>query len=121
MSEPARVAGSAPDPVIGPQTRFEGLVQLREPARIDGEIEGEVFATGAVWIGETGRVRIEAPEVVVAGELVGDVVASRRIELTATARVRGSLESPVLAVAEGGIFEGRCRTGREGSEPHEKA
>jgi len=123
MPEPARRAGPAPEPVVGPQTRFTGLVQLREPARIDGEIEGEIFGNDAVWIGETGRVRarIEAPEVVVAGELVGDIVASRRIELTATARVTGSLASPVLVVAEGGIFEGRCRTGPDRSEPPEKA
>jgi cytoskeletal protein CcmA (bactofilin family) len=117
MSEPARAAGPAPEPVVGPLTCFKGLVQLRAPARIDGEIEGEIFGSAAVWIGETGRVRarIEAPEVVVAGELVGDIVASRRVELTATARVTGSLATPVLAVAEGGIFEGRCSAGRKPS------
>jgi cytoskeletal protein CcmA (bactofilin family) len=115
MSEPFRapIAGLAPDAIVGPQTRFSGLVQLREPGRIDGEIDGEIFGTEAVWIGESGRVRarIEAPEVVIAGELYGDIVASRRVELTATARVTGSIECPILALAEGGIIEGRCTIG----------
>jgi len=107
---------------MGPQTRFSGLVQLREPARIDGEIEGEIFATDTVWIGETGRVRarIEAPEVVVAGTLAGDIVASRRVELTATAHVTGSVECPVLALAEGGVLDGRCAIGGAAPEPDGK-
>jgi len=121
MSEPPRNAavGSEPPAIIGPKSCFRGLVQLREPARIDGELDGEIFATAAVWVGETGRVRarVEAPEVIVAGEIEGDIVASRRVELTATARVKGSVESPVLALAEGGILDGHCRTGRGAREP----
>jgi cytoskeletal protein CcmA (bactofilin family) len=121
MSEPVRspISGLAPAAIIGPQTRFSGLIQLREPARIDGEIDGEIFATETVWIGETGRVHasIEAPEVVVAGELEGDIVASRRVELTATARVTGSIECPILALAEGGNLEGRCAIGGSPPEP----
>ena len=124
MSEPARatISGLAPAVIVGPQTRFSGLVQLREPARIDGELEGEIFATEMVWIGETGRVRarIEAPEVVVAGELEGDISASRRVELTATARVTGSIDCPILVLAEGGILEGRCAVGSSSSEPGRK-
>jgi cytoskeletal protein CcmA (bactofilin family) len=124
MSEPVRapISGLAPAAIIGPQTRFSGLIQLREPARIDGEIDGEIFATETVWIGETGRVHasIEAPEVVVAGELEGDIVASRRVELTATAHVTGSIQSPILVLAEGGVLEGRCSTGRGSSEADEK-
>jgi len=124
MSEPARasISGLAPAAIIGPQTRFSGLIQLREPARIDGEIDGEIFASETVWIGETGRVRarIEAPEVVVAGVLEGDIVASRRVELTATARVTGSVESPILVLAEGGVLEGRCSMGRGPSKPADK-
>ena len=124
MSEPARapISGLAPAATVGPQTRFSGLIQLREPARIDGEVEGEIFATDAVWIGESGRVRarIEAPEVVVAGELEGDIVASRRVELTATARVTGSIRCPILALAEGGIFDGRCEIGSPPAESGRK-
>lgn len=124
MSEPARspTSGPAPAVIIGPESRFSGLVQLSEPARIDGEIDGEIFASELVWIGETGRVRaqIEAPEVVIAGELRGDIVASRRVELTATARVTGSIECPLLALAEGGVLDGRCAIGSSPADPGPK-
>jgi cytoskeletal protein CcmA (bactofilin family) len=106
----------APEPVVAENAGFTGLLQLRGAARIDGEIEGEVIATGMVWIGETGRVRarVEAPEVVIAGELEGEVWASAKIELLATARVTAALYTPRLVLAEGSFFEGRCHTGSEG-------
>lgn len=105
----------APEPVVAENAEFRGLLQLRRAARIDGEIEGEVIATGMVWIGETGRVRarVEAEEVVVAGELEGEVWASVKIELLATARVTAALHTPRLALVDGSFFEGSCHTGSE--------
>jgi cytoskeletal protein CcmA (bactofilin family) len=113
---PTGAIRSAPEPVVAENAEFTGLLQLRGAARIDGEIEGEVIATGLVWIGETGRVRarVEAEEVVVAGELEGEVWASSKIELLATARVTAALYTPRLVLAEGSFFEGRCHTGSEG-------
>jgi cytoskeletal protein CcmA (bactofilin family) len=105
-----------PEPVVAENGEFTGLLLLRGSARIDGGIEGEVLASGLVWVGETGRVRarVEAEEVVVAGELAGEVWASGKIELLATARVNAVLHTPRLVLAEGSFFEGRCHTGSEG-------
>ena len=46
------------------------------------------------------------------GELVGNIYASERVELTRKARVHGDVESPILVLEEGGTFEGRCRMPR---------
>ena len=54
--------------------------------------------------------RIAAPEIVIAGEFDGEAEASGRIELLATARVRATLDTQNLILAEGSFFEGRCRT-----------
>lgn len=109
---PTSVFRRVPEAVVAANAEFTGLVHLRGPARVDGRIEGEVVAAGMVWIGETGRVRarVEAEEVVVAGELDGEVRASEKIELLATARVTAALYTPRLVLAEGSFFEGRCRT-----------
>jgi cytoskeletal protein CcmA (bactofilin family) len=68
-----------------------------------------------VWIGESGcvRARVEAEEVVVAGELEGEVRASAKIELLATARVTAALYTPRVVLAEGSFFQGHCHTGSE--------
>jgi cytoskeletal protein CcmA (bactofilin family) len=105
-------AGSTPPCVLRSDARFEGLVALRAPGRIDGCVSGEVIASDLLWIGESARVnaRITAPEIVIAGEFDGEAEAAGRIELLATARVRAVLDTQRLVLAEGSFFEGRCRT-----------
>lgn len=102
----------APPPVIRAGARFDGVLVLHRAARIDGHVRGDVRSPDRVWIGEEGCVeaRIEAEEVVVAGEVIGEVSARRRIELLPSARVQASLASPRVSVAEGCRLEGRCLT-----------
>jgi len=110
---PADLGGGPTPPCVLPSgTRFEGLVALKGPGRIDGSVSGEVIASDLLWIGRSARVnaRIAAPEIVIAGEFDGEAEASGRIELLATARVRATLDTQSLVLAEGSFFEGRCRT-----------
>jgi cytoskeletal protein CcmA (bactofilin family) len=104
--------GQAPPCVLRSGARFEGLVALTAPGRIDGCVSGEVIASDLLWIGSSARVdaRIVAPEIVIAGEFAGEAAASGRIELLETARVRATLDTRDLVLAEGSFFEGRCRT-----------
>jgi cytoskeletal protein CcmA (bactofilin family) len=100
-------------PLLGRRTEFRGLVVIHGSARIEGCVHGEIVGAERLEIGEAGAVeaRVEADEVVVAGSLQGEVRARRRVELLATARVRGTIETPRLALVEGALFEGHCRTG----------
>ena len=110
--------GPTPPCVLSSGTRFEGLVALKGPCRIDGCVSGEVISSDLLWIGRSARVnaRIAAPEIVIAGEFDGEAEASGRIELLATARVRATVDTRSLVLAEGCFFEGRCRTHPD-SEP----
>jgi len=105
------VGEQAPAISIAVGCSFEGLLTFQGETQVDGQLVGEVVAQGTLRLGETARVRarIEVDELIVEGELIGDVVARRRIELLPTARVKGSIEAPRLSLAEGSIFEGRCR------------
>ena len=111
--------GPGPPCVLRSGARFEGLVALRAPGRIDGCVSGEVVASDLLWIGESARVnaRIAAPEIVIAGEFDGKAEASGRIELLETARVRATLDAQRLVLAEDCFFEGRCRTHPESEPP----
>jgi cytoskeletal protein CcmA (bactofilin family) len=102
-----------PPATLAANAEFEGIVQLRGPARIEGRVRGELVASGLLWIGAEGRIaaRIEADQVIVAGEVEGEVRASERIELLPSARVRALLEAPRVVLAEGCFFEGECRAG----------
>ena len=108
MAEPS-------DVLLGPGAAFDGLVIFEGDVRVDGHLRGRIIGTGTLWVGKAGRVeaRIEADEVVVAGEVVGEVRARRRIELRSTARVRAALDAPGLVLEEGSVFEGHCSAGAE--------
>ena len=71
------------------------------------------MAEGRIELGESAEVtgRIEAQDIVVAGTMDGDLIASRRIELLATARVKGSLTTSELIAEDGCSVRGNCRTG----------
>jgi cytoskeletal protein CcmA (bactofilin family) len=99
--------------VLGPGTEFEGLLTFRGRARIDGRLAGEIAGHGLLVIGAEAcaKARVTVDELVVAGEIEGDVCARRRVELLATGCIRGDVATPRLAIAEGGRLLGRCTTG----------
>ena len=84
---------------------FSGTVML------NGKFHGEIASGDTLIIGEKGVVNanVRAGTLIVSGELVGNVVASERVELKEGARVFGDVEAPVVVVAEGVLFEGHCR------------
>jgi cytoskeletal protein CcmA (bactofilin family) len=65
-------------------------------------------------IGERATIEadIRAGTVVVAGQVDGCISAARRIELTASARVTGSLSADQVVLADGASFSGPIDMGR---------
>ena len=114
-AEPVSDPSAADDDavVLGPGTRFEGLLTFRGRARVDGTLTGEIAGHGVLVLGPAAyaEARVEVDELVVAGEVEGDVRARRRVELLATGCIRGDVETPRLVIAEGGRLLGRCTTG----------
>lgn len=105
--------------VLGAGSHFDGLLTFRGSARVDGSITGSIHAVGRLVIGPDAHVQaqVEVDELVVAGLLEGDVRAHQRAELLPGGRVIGSLVTPRLKMAEGGVLEGSCRTARPADVP----
>jgi cytoskeletal protein CcmA (bactofilin family) len=97
-------------------SKINGKVSFEGPARIDGEVDGEISAKDSIAIGESAVVtaQIKAASVMVAGKVSGDIVATQRIEIRPSAKVVGNLTAPVLVVHEGALFEGHCSMQPEG-------
>ena len=86
-----------------------GEISGREDLSIDGEVEGTLRLGGVrVIIGATGRVRagISAREIVVHGEVRGDVQAEERIEIGRTGNVKGNATAKRIAIEDGAVFNG---------------
>jgi len=105
-------------------SEIEGKYTFTGTVLLNGKFHGEIASPDTLIIGERGVVKaaVRAGTLVVNGELVGNVHASERVELTGKARVFGDLESPVVVLNEGVMFEGHCRMPRpEASEPVREA
>jgi cytoskeletal protein CcmA (bactofilin family) len=97
-------------------SKIIGKISFVGPARIDGEVDGEINAKDSLLIGESAVVtaQIRAASVSIAGKVSGDVVATQRIEIRPSAKVSGNITAPVLSVQEGAQFEGHCSMQPEG-------
>ena len=102
-------------PIVPAGGRFDGTLAFRGAAEVEGTVVGPVTGEGTLWIGPEACVlgEVEVDELVVAGKLEGDVRARRRLELERGATVRGTLEAPRFAMAEGAVMEGLCRSGED--------
>ena len=94
---------------------FDGELTSNEDLQFDGTLKGHLHLHDAVLtIGETATVEadIRAKHVVVQGTVQGSIAAGDRIELTATAKVTGSLSAERVVIAEGARFNGGVDMGR---------
>jgi len=103
-------------------SKISGKVSFEGPARVDGELDGELNAKDSITIGETAVItaHIRAASVIVAGKVSGDISASQRIEIRPSAKVQGNLAAPVLVIHEGAVFEGHCSMQAESAREDRK-
>ncbi len=92
-------------------SEIEGKYTFSGTVMLNGRFRGEIVSNDNLIIGEKGVVNasIRAGVVLISGEVVGNVMASERVELRGTARVYGDVEAPVVTIEEGVLFEGHCR------------
>ncbi len=92
-------------------SEIDGKYTFTGTVMMNGKFSGEILTENTLIIGEKGVVKadIRAGNVVISGEVTGNVTATERVELRGTARVFGDVEAPVIVVAEGVLFEGHCR------------
>lgn len=99
---------------LGPGLLLRGTLHSADSVLVCGQAEsdanvaaGFVLAKNGYWEGN-----ISAAHVVIAGEVHGNITASEKIEIAASARILGDLKSPVIAMAEGAVHEGEVRMAR---------
>ena len=94
---------------VGKSVRVKGELNGGEDVRIDGGFEGTIrLDDHRLVVGRAARVHAEvhARDVIIEGQLVGSVIASDRVEITATGSVTGDIRAVRLAVVEGARFKG---------------
>jgi len=105
--------------LLGSGTVLKGDISFEGMLRIEGKFEGSISG-GALIVGEAADVNaeIEVETISVSGRLRGNVHCTDRAQLLSTAHVQSVLDTAVLVVEEGAIFEGECSM-KTAIGPHE--
>ncbi len=101
--------------LIGEGTVIQGEVRFIEGLRIDGEIHGDVVATGEghsiLVISEKARIlgKVKAAHVIINGSICGPVISDGLLELQPKASIVGDVRYEVLEMHQGATIEGELR------------
>jgi cytoskeletal protein CcmA (bactofilin family) len=98
---------------LGEGTRLSGKISFSGPARIAGQLEGEIHATTTLQIAESALVnaQIVGETIVLRGKVTGDITATKKLEIRAPGKLFGNVTTPSLVIEEGVVFEGHCSMG----------
>lgn len=115
-----RDRASGPATLISEGCKISGFISGNGDFQISGEIDGDCELEGTVTLARNGiwNGTIKAGNVIVAGRVEGDIIAGDSVEITATAKISGTVSGMAIAVAEGAVVDGVMKTS-DRSEPVE--
>jgi cytoskeletal protein CcmA (bactofilin family) len=107
--------------VIGEKISIEGDIRGEEHLVIEGSLKGNVeMEKNNFTIGSKGRVEgeINAQNVKVSGQMIGNIKTQGRVEITKEADFMGDIRAKNISVEDGAYFKGSIELDKE---PHRKA
>jgi cytoskeletal protein CcmA (bactofilin family) len=99
--------------LIATGTEISGDLRFSHQLYLNGHVTGDIVAVdgddATVVISESGRVTgdIRARNVIVGGQVQGNVFAGGRVELASSARVRGDVHYRLMEMQLGATVDGR--------------
>jgi cytoskeletal protein CcmA (bactofilin family) len=97
---------------LGPGLELNGEIQGREDLVIQGRMRGAIrLPESNVLVAEPARVEahIQARDVTVKGEVIGNITASGCVTIERTGRLTGDLAASSISVEDGARFKGSVR------------
>lgn len=97
---------------LGKSVRIKGELSASEDMTLCGMMEGRVtLSDHTLTIGPEADIRaeIKASTVIIMGVVLGNVTASKKIDLRATGSVTGDIAAPRIVIADGGQILGKVQ------------
>ena len=93
---------------LGSGTIYDGHLNFVGSVRIDGQFTGDIKSEGTLILGREARVEasINVCNLVLSGQLHGDVVVTGKTVLHKTANLTGNLITRGLIMEEGALLQG---------------
>jgi len=111
--------------IINIEATMKGNLVFNSPVslQISGKFDGELETKGTLIIGEKADIKakiIKGENIIIFGKVKGDIVCSKRLEISKPAKVVGSIKTPILVIAEGTVLNGHCQVAVEDVLPKKR-
>ena len=99
-------------------SEFEGKLVFQGSVRIDGKFKGDIISNDYLIIGETGIVEgtINVGNATISGTVSGKVNIKNKLELLQSGKIEGEINTKIISISEGAIFNGNCSMGTTAKE-----
>ncbi|MGE5432885.1 MAG: bactofilin family protein [Syntrophomonadaceae bacterium] len=96
--------------IISKGVNIEGKFVSQGNVRIDGIVNGDIFVTGNLTLGECSEVHgeVRAENLTLSGKVTGAVSVAEKVILEARSYLKGDLVARILVVEPGAFFDGKC-------------
>jgi cytoskeletal protein CcmA (bactofilin family) len=97
--------------LLSKEVKIDGDIQGSENLQVEGRFKGTIKLAGDVYVGTTGVVDadIEADNVVIQGQLNGNVLARKQLQIQSSGKLVGDCTAQSIDIKEGALFEGRSK------------
>lgn len=99
------------------EPELSGELSFTDLVRVNGHIAGTVYSKSGTLIVDSGAAvdaMVNVSVAIIRGTVNGDIVAQKRVEIAAGAKVFGNIWTRSLAVDAGATFDGDCNMLQEG-------
>ena len=100
------------DTLIGVHSVFTGNLSFEGAVRIDGRFEGNIQSEkdGTLIVSEGAFIKgeVNVPNLVLHGDINGNVRASQNLKIGVKGVLNGDVEYKVITLSEGSAINGRC-------------
>lgn len=109
MTVPELGAAAVQGSLIAAEAVWEGKLTSNGNVRVEGTIHGEVHSAGTLYVTANARIdgTIQARNIILAGEIEGQVSCDERLEILPGGSARGEVQTATLVVHEGAFIDSR--------------
>ena len=98
--------------VLGRTTSFTGILKFDTTLKIQGSFRGTIDAKGDLIVDKDAVVdadHVTVSSLTVYGSISGTVQANDKVDMMSGAKVHGDVSAARLRIADGVLFEGKCK------------
>jgi cytoskeletal protein CcmA (bactofilin family) len=105
--------------LVAAEATWEGTLRSDGDIRVEGILRGEVQTAATLMVSPHARIHgtVHARNIMLAGDLEGDVTCEERLEILPGGSARGQINSGTLVVHEGAYIDSRFQMRRDQATP----